>query len=156
MVEHDWSNVERTQVLIDYVYAKYENIWKESDEAIDEMLDDLYNFAMMKEKYLSMVESEKGKAKLMVSDEMVECVLAKYGKNWNLEDEVVDVILEDLHIKYEKGKEKVDDLQNRVEMLKGDLARAIKAKQAKHDKGKAKQAQHDLDALDLENRIKKL
>ncbi|GJW64715.1 hypothetical protein Tco_0116599 [Tanacetum coccineum] len=138
MAEQDWSKVERTQDLIDYVYAKYENSWKESDETTDEMLDDLYNFAMMKEKYLSMVESKKGKAKLIVSDEMVEYVLAKYGKNWNFEDEIVEVILEDLRIKY--GKE--------------------------HDKGKAKQAEHDLDdvdlnhvdldGLDLENRVKKL
>ncbi|GKE15074.1 hypothetical protein Tco_1422651, partial [Tanacetum coccineum] len=84
-------------------------------------------------KYLSMVESEKGKAKLMTSDEMVEYVLAKYGKKYNLEDEIDYVILEDLRIKYRKKR------------LEGDLARAIKAKQAKHDKGKAKQAEHDLD-----------
>ncbi|GJR05534.1 hypothetical protein Tco_0528518 [Tanacetum coccineum] len=88
---------------------------------------------IMKEKYLSMVESEKGKAKLMISDEMVEYVLAKYGKKYNLEDEIDYVILEDLRIKYRKKR------------LEGDLARAIKAKQAKHDKGKAKQAEHDLD-----------
>ncbi|GJZ70477.1 hypothetical protein Tco_0634027 [Tanacetum coccineum] len=81
MAEQDWSKVERTQDLVDYVYVKYGNTWKESDEATDEMIDDLYNFSMMKEKYLSMVESEKGKAKLMVTDEMVEYVLAKYGKN---------------------------------------------------------------------------
>nr|GEV96674.1 hypothetical protein [Tanacetum cinerariifolium] len=104
----------------DYVYAKYVNNWKESDEATDEMLGGLYNFDMMK-------ESEKGKAKLMVSNEMIE-----------------------------------------VERLEVDLAREIKAKQAEHDKGKAKhgngkakQEEHDLDdvdldALDLENRIKKL
>ncbi|GJY99462.1 hypothetical protein Tco_0516892 [Tanacetum coccineum] len=90
-----------------------------------------------------LVESEKGKAKLMVSEEMVEYVLAKYGKNWNIEDEIADVILEDLRIKYgkdDKGKGKVDDFQNIVERLEGDLARAIKgkAKQAEHDKGKAK------------------
>nr|GEV65395.1 peptidase C48, SUMO/sentrin/Ubl1 [Tanacetum cinerariifolium] len=44
----DWSKVERTHDLIDYVYAKYENSWKKSDEAIHEMLDDLYNFVMLK------------------------------------------------------------------------------------------------------------
>nr|GEW75846.1 hypothetical protein [Tanacetum cinerariifolium] len=37
-----------------------------------------------------------------------------------------------------KGKLEVDDLQNKVEKLKVDLARAIKAKQAEHDKGKGK------------------
>ncbi|GJZ38441.1 hypothetical protein Tco_0585004 [Tanacetum coccineum] len=104
-----------------------------------------------------MVESEKEKAKLMVSDEMIKYVLAKYGKNWNIEDEIVDVIPKDLRIKIGKGK--VDDLQYRVERLEGNLARAIKAE---NDKGKAKQAEHDLDdvdlvdALDLENIIKKL
>ncbi|GJR62904.1 hypothetical protein Tco_1505066 [Tanacetum coccineum] len=116
MAEQDWSKVERTQDLVEYVYDKYVNV-----PVTDEMLDDLYNFAMLKEKYLSMVESEKkaklmveskkGKAKLMVSDEMVEYVLAKYGKNWNLEDEMADVIPEDLRIKYrkdDKGKAKVD------------------------------------------------
>nr|GEV82463.1 hypothetical protein CTI12_AA596350 [Tanacetum cinerariifolium] len=126
ITEKDWSKVERTQDFVDYVYDKYGNI-----TVIDEMLDDMYNFAMMKEKCLSMVEyekgkgklmveSEKGKEKLMVSDKMVEYVLAK---------------------------------------LEGDLARA---KQAEPDKGKAKQTEHNLDdvdlvdALDLENRIKKL
>ncbi|GJU19614.1 hypothetical protein Tco_1152956 [Tanacetum coccineum] len=122
--EQDWSKVERTQDLVDYVYAKYGNSWKESDEATDEMLDDLYNFAMMK------------------------VCLTKYGKNLNFDDEIVDVILEDLRIKYgkdDKGKRKVDDLQNRVSKLEVDLAWAIKAKQVEHDKGKAKQAEHDLD-----------
>ncbi|GKC96581.1 hypothetical protein Tco_1162023 [Tanacetum coccineum] len=182
MAEQDWSKVERTQDLVEYVYDKYGNV-----PVTDEMLDDLYNFAMLKvpdtpnslngsakhpnslqfvskntpnglqicsiEKYLSMVESdkkaklmvesEKGKAKLMVSDEMVEYVLAK-----------VEI----------RGK--VDDLQNRISKLEVDLAWAIKAKQAEHDKGKAKQAEHDLDdvdlnhvdldGLDLENRVKKL
>ncbi|GJT20983.1 hypothetical protein Tco_0890920 [Tanacetum coccineum] len=96
-----------------------------------------------------MVEFEKGKAKLMVSDDMVKYVLAKYGKNWNVEDEITDVILEDLWIKYgkdDKGKGKVDDLQNIVERLEGDLARA---KQVEHDNGKAKQAEHDFDDVDL-------
>ncbi|GKD80915.1 hypothetical protein Tco_1347754 [Tanacetum coccineum] len=155
MAEQDWNKVERTQDLVEYVYDKYVNV-----SVTNEMLNDLYNFAMMKEKYLSMVESEKkaklmvesekGKAKLMVFDEMVEYVLAKYGKNWNLEDEMADVIPGDLRIKYRK------------ERLEGDLARAIKTKQIEHDKGKAKQAEHDLDnvdlvdALDLVNRIKKL
>nr|GEU44971.1 hypothetical protein [Tanacetum cinerariifolium] len=97
--EQDWSKVERTQDLVDYVYVKVlRKIWK--DKAVD--------------------------------DEMVEYVLAKYEKNWNFKDEIADVILEDLQIKYEKddkGKRNVDDLQNRVERIKVDLARAIKAKQ---------------------------
>ncbi|GKB87986.1 hypothetical protein Tco_0960258 [Tanacetum coccineum] len=43
MTEQDWSKVERTQDLVEYVYDKYENI-----PVTDEMLDDLYNFTMMK------------------------------------------------------------------------------------------------------------
>nr|GEX70013.1 hypothetical protein [Tanacetum cinerariifolium] len=92
-----------------------------------------------------MVDFKKGKAKLMVSDEMVEYVLAKYGKNWNFKDEIADVILEDLRIIWErlfyylqtafmddkgKGKGKVDNLQNRLSKIELDLA--------EHDKGKAK------------------
>ncbi|GJV63776.1 hypothetical protein Tco_1474604 [Tanacetum coccineum] len=58
-----------------------------------------------------MVESLKATVKdytkLMVTDEMVEYVLEKYRKNWNCEDEIADVILEDLWLKYEKyDKEK--------------------------------------------------
>ncbi|GJU39776.1 hypothetical protein Tco_1192733 [Tanacetum coccineum] len=39
----DWSKVERTQYLVDYVYDKYGNT-----TVIDEMLDNMYNFAMIK------------------------------------------------------------------------------------------------------------
>ncbi|GKF85620.1 hypothetical protein Tco_0253447, partial [Tanacetum coccineum] len=60
------------------------------------------------------VESEKATEniyrKLMVTKDMVEYVLEKYGKNWKVEDEIADVILEDLQIKYQKddkGKGKV-------------------------------------------------
>ncbi|GKB50744.1 hypothetical protein Tco_0901497 [Tanacetum coccineum] len=38
-----------------------------------------------------------------------------------------------------REKEKVHDIQNKLEKLEVDLARAIKAKQAEHDKGKGKQ-----------------
>ncbi|GKB39242.1 hypothetical protein Tco_0884184 [Tanacetum coccineum] len=61
--------------------------------------------------------------------------------------------------KDDKGKEKVHDLQNRVEKLELDFARAIKAKQAEHDNGKGKVHDLDdvdLDDLDLENIIKSL
>nr|GEX44892.1 hypothetical protein [Tanacetum cinerariifolium] len=90
---------------------------------------------------LSMVEYEKGKAKRMGSNKMVEYILAKKG---------------------DKGEGKVDDLQNKVERLKGDLARAEKgkAKLMVSEKGKAKVDALDdvdlVDTLDLENRIKKL
>ncbi|GKD57610.1 hypothetical protein Tco_1290997, partial [Tanacetum coccineum] len=120
----------------------------------DEMLEDLYKFAMIKEsdkeKTKLMVESEKGKAKLMVSDEMVEYVLAKYGKNRNIEDEIADVILEDLRIKYgkfgfnlakqaEHDLDDVDlvdalDLENKIKKLEKDFSRLLKAKKAKEAK----------------------
>nr|GEZ80371.1 hypothetical protein [Tanacetum cinerariifolium] len=64
-------------------------------------------------KFLSMVESSKATdkdyTKLLVIDEMVGYVLKKYRKNWNFKDEITDVILEDLLMKYgknDKGKEK--------------------------------------------------
>nr|GEU82505.1 hypothetical protein [Tanacetum cinerariifolium] len=112
--------------------------------------------SIMKEKYLSMVEfekgkaklnvsgelsiveSKKGKAKLMVSNEMVEYVLAKYGKNWNLKDEIVDVILEDLAIKAKQAKDDIDlvdandvDLENKIKNIEEDFSRMLKAKEAK-------------------------
>ncbi|GJV07431.1 hypothetical protein Tco_1345087 [Tanacetum coccineum] len=67
--EQDWSKVERTPDLVDYVYDKYGNV-----PVIDEMLDDLYNFAMMKKKFLSMVESEK------VTEKIYRKLLIRYGK----------------------------------------------------------------------------
>ncbi|GKC78705.1 hypothetical protein Tco_1129479 [Tanacetum coccineum] len=111
--EQDWSKVEWTPDLVDYVYDKYENI-----PVTDEMLDDLYNFAMMKEKFLSMVESKK-----------------------KFDDQIADVILEDLYIKYgkdDKGKGKV----------KGDLVRANQAEQAK-------QVGDDVDLLQPCKEVKK-
>ncbi|GKB15942.1 hypothetical protein Tco_0849865 [Tanacetum coccineum] len=150
MAEKDWTIVERTQDLVDYVYDKYRNV-----PVTDEMLDDLYNFAIMKEKYLSMVEfekkvessnaTEKIYRKLMVTDDMVEYVLEKYGKNWNIKDEIANVILEDLQIKYgkyDKEKGKVDDVE-------WDLARA---KQACDDVDLVDADDVNLvDALNLEN-----
>nr|GFA64605.1 hypothetical protein [Tanacetum cinerariifolium] len=108
--------------------------------------------SIMNEKFLSMVESYKEKAKLMN-------LRRERQRGWNL------VILEDLKNKYrkgDKGEGKVDDLQNKVERLKGDLARAEKgkAKLMVSEKGKAKVDALDdvdrVDTLDLENRIKKL
>ncbi|GKA22029.1 reverse transcriptase domain-containing protein [Tanacetum coccineum] len=76
---------------------------------------------------LSIVESEKGKAKLMVSDEMVDNVLAKLV--YYLQTAFID----------DKGKGKVDDLQNRAKHAEDNLDDV-----------------HLVDAFDLENRIKKL
>ncbi|GKE29786.1 hypothetical protein Tco_1445170, partial [Tanacetum coccineum] len=75
--EKDWSNVERTQDLVEYVYDKYGNT-----TITDEMLDDLYNFAMMKDDKgkvddlqnrlskleVDLAEHDKGKAKLAEHD----------------------------------------------------------------------------------------
>ncbi|GJS16180.1 hypothetical protein Tco_0410652 [Tanacetum coccineum] len=147
--EQDWSRVERTPDLIDYVYNKYGDV-----EVTDEMVEDLYDYDMMKNKFLSMVEAEK-KAKMMVesknvesekiyrklmaTDDMVEYVLEKYVKNWKVEDEIADVILEDLQIKYGKGDDvdlvdadDVDlfaslDLENRVKTFEEDFTRLLKA-----------------------------
>ncbi|GKC75042.1 hypothetical protein Tco_1125816, partial [Tanacetum coccineum] len=184
------------------------------DSWTDIILNDVYNTFYRDEEEETQVAKEsedmahsvmKGHSfytKLVVIDGMVDYVLEKYRNNWKCEDEITYVILEDLWLKYRKGKEaehdhlkvnkgdkgkgkeaehesfegdkgkgKVHDIQNRLEKLKVDLARAIKAKQAEHDKGKGKQLDDvdlddhdddldahddDLDALDLENRIKKL
>ncbi|GKB01111.1 hypothetical protein Tco_0829155 [Tanacetum coccineum] len=189
----DWGQVKFTKDIMEgYVMPKYgKTNWMEDDSWTDIILDDVYNkfyrdeeeetevakesediaLSVMKEKFLSMVEFEKATVKdykkLVVTDGMVDYVLEKYRNNWKCGDEIVDVILEDLWLKYgkgDKGKGKVHDIQNRLEKLEVDLARAIKAKQAEHDKGKGKQLDDDdldahdddLDALDLENRIKKL
>ncbi|GJX13790.1 hypothetical protein Tco_0205548 [Tanacetum coccineum] len=48
MTEQDWSKVELIKDMRDYVYAKYGKNWKEGDEVSDELLDDLYNYAMLK------------------------------------------------------------------------------------------------------------
>nr|GEV07035.1 hypothetical protein [Tanacetum cinerariifolium] len=141
MAKKDWTIVERTQDLVDSVYDKYRNV-----PVTDEMLDDLYNFAMMKEKYFSMVESkkkvessnaiEKIYRKLMVTNDMVEYVLEKYGKNWNIKDEIADVIWEDMDL--DKAKQVGDDVglvdasdvdlvdaldhKNKVKKLEGDFS----------------------------------
>ncbi|GJW06069.1 hypothetical protein Tco_1568492 [Tanacetum coccineum] len=97
--EQDWSKVERTKDLADYVYAKYGNSWKESDEVTDEMLDDLYNYAMLK--VLMVVPNTPNGLHLI-------CYVKKY-LSMNFKDEIADVILEDLWMKYgkdDKGKEK--------------------------------------------------
>ncbi|GKD41853.1 hypothetical protein Tco_1266498 [Tanacetum coccineum] len=95
--EQDLSKVERTQDLVDYVYAK---------------------------EYLSMVESEKGKAKMMVSDEMVEYVLAKLrlwhdkGKTKQEEHDLDDVDIDHVDL---NGLA----LENRVKKLEDDFSRML-------------------------------
>ncbi|GKD99698.1 hypothetical protein Tco_1387682, partial [Tanacetum coccineum] len=92
---------------------------------------------------------EKIYRKLMVTDDMVEYVLKKYGKKWKVEDEITDVIL-DLQIKYGK----YDKENGKVDDVEWDLARA---KQASDDVDLVDADDVDLvDALDLENRVKKL
>nr|GEU64241.1 hypothetical protein [Tanacetum cinerariifolium] len=122
----------------------------------------------------------KDYTKLVVTDGIVDYVLEKYRNNWNCDDEIAYFILEDLWLKYgkcDKGKEKeaeyyhlkvnkddkrkgkVHVIQTIVEKLEVDLAMAIKAKQAEHDKGKQLDdvdLDDDLDSLDLENIIKTL
>ncbi|GJV94925.1 ribonuclease H-like domain-containing protein [Tanacetum coccineum] len=90
------------------------------------------------------------KRKLMVTDDMVDYVLEKYGKNWKFNDQIADVILEDLHIKYgkyDKGKGKFE----------GDLARANQEEQAGDDVDlvDADDVDH-FENLDLQNKVTKL
>ncbi|GKA55314.1 hypothetical protein Tco_0754263 [Tanacetum coccineum] len=187
-------------IMEGYVMPKYgKTNWMEDDSWTDIILDDVYNkfyrdeeeetevakesediaLSVMKEKFLSMVEFEKATVKdykkLVVTDGMVDYVLEKYRNNWKCEDE----ILEDLWLKYGKGKEAEHD---HLKVNKGDKGKGKEAEhesfegdkrkgKAKHDKGTGKQLDDvdlddhnddldahddDLDALDLENRIKKL
>ena len=60
------------------------------------------------EQFLAMVEeSEKAEVRdytnLVVTDSMLEYVYEKYGSNWTYTDEIANVILEDLWLKYRKG-----------------------------------------------------
>nr|GEV13443.1 hypothetical protein [Tanacetum cinerariifolium] len=153
-----------------YVMPKhgYKNLLKD-DSWIDIIMDDVYDTFYKdkeEEKFLAMVESEKARVKdyrkLVVTDEMIDYVLEKYGNKWKSKDEIAYFILEDLWLnygKYDKGKEKLvedngkgkmHEIQNRVGSVEVDLASAIKAKQVDdYD-------DDDLDSLDLANRIKKL
>ena len=47
MVNKDWSKLKYTEDMVDYMYEKYKNTWKPGDDVTDEMLDDLWNYAMV-------------------------------------------------------------------------------------------------------------
>jgi hypothetical protein len=55
----------------------------------------------------TMADSSKKRdfGKLKVSDDMIDYVIATYGNKWDIEDEIVDLILEELWKKY--GNKKV-------------------------------------------------
>ncbi|GJW33028.1 hypothetical protein Tco_0053060 [Tanacetum coccineum] len=174
------------EIMNGYVMPKYgnKNLFKD-DSWIDIIMDDVYHtfyrdeeeeikvakasedmkLSIMKEKFLAMVESEKARVKdytkLVVTDGMVDYVLEKYGNKWKSKDEIAYVILEDLWLKYgkdDKGKRKLVEDNG-----KGNEVKHHHLKVNKYDKGKrqlvednGKVDDHDLDTLDLENRIKKL
>ena len=48
MTNKDWSKVKLTEDMADYIYEKYKNNWKVGDNMSAEMLDDLWNYAMVK------------------------------------------------------------------------------------------------------------
>ncbi|GJR92070.1 hypothetical protein Tco_0216081 [Tanacetum coccineum] len=94
--------------------------------------------------------------KVKITDEVMEYVIPKYGKtNWLLNDSYSLIILEDIYnIFYKdeaeltKGEGKMDDLVDALEKGKSKLMVSRKG---------TKKASVDLfDALDLQNRIKKL
>ncbi|GJT05591.1 hypothetical protein Tco_0840053 [Tanacetum coccineum] len=163
-----------------YVMLKYGKMnWMEDYSWIDIIVDDIYDTFYKDEEeeakvakasedmklsiMKAMVESEnaivKDYTKLVVTDRMIDYVLEKYRNTWKCEDEISSVILEDLWLKYGKGKGaephhlkgkgKVDDhddddlnsldLANRIKKLEEDFGRLLKAKKAKEDK-KAKKA----------------
>nr|GEX93411.1 hypothetical protein [Tanacetum cinerariifolium] len=111
------------------------------------------------EKYLSMVESSK--ATMNFDDEIADVIFkdswTKYGKDdKGKKIEAEHYQLNEKVNKDDKGKGKMNDLQNKVEKLEVDFAREIKGKQAERDKGKGKHPDLDDVDLNLENKIKKL
>ncbi|GKB39463.1 hypothetical protein Tco_0884405 [Tanacetum coccineum] len=151
----DWGQVKITKDIMKwYVIPKYGKMnWMKDDSWTDIILDDVYNTFYRDEEEETEVAKE--------SEDMALSVMkGDKGKGNEAEHD---------HFKVNKGK--VHNIQNRLKKLKVDLARAIKAKQVEHDKGKGTQLDDvdlddhddyldahddDLDALDLENRIKKL
>ncbi|GKB19404.1 hypothetical protein Tco_0853327 [Tanacetum coccineum] len=113
--------------------------------------------------------------KVKITDEVMEYVIPKYGKtNWLLNDSYSHIILEDIYntfykdeaelTKDDKGNRKVDDkgkgkIDDKGKEKMDDLVDALekgKSKLIVFEKG-TKKASFDLvDALDLQNRIKKL
>nr|GEW00186.1 hypothetical protein [Tanacetum cinerariifolium] len=172
----DWGKVIATNEIMDGDEEEEAKVAKASEDM---------KLSIMKEKFLTMVESKNARVKdytkLVVTDGMVDYVLEKYGNKWKSEDGIAYVILEDLWLKYRKydkgngkgkgklvednkkgkeaehqhlkvnkddnGKRKVHDIQNRVGSVEVELARAINVKWVDD---------HDLDTLDLENKIKNL
>ncbi|GJW99055.1 hypothetical protein Tco_0180863 [Tanacetum coccineum] len=123
MKEIDWEKVKITVKVIEYVIPKYGKCnWMENNSWSQITLEDIYN-KFYKDKAEADEEAELAKeksenaivknyTKLVVTDGMIDYVLEKYGNKWNCEDEIAEVILEDLWIKYtkdDKRKGKVDD-----------------------------------------------
>ncbi|GKC49086.1 hypothetical protein Tco_1071831 [Tanacetum coccineum] len=127
----DYTKLVVTDGMVDYVLEKYENKWKSEDEIAYVILEDLW---------LKYGKDDKGKGKL-VEDNGKGKEAEHHHLKVNKDDKGKGKLVED------NGKGKVHDIQNRVGSVEVDLARAIKAKQVDD---------HDLDTLDLENRIKKL
>nr|GEY61297.1 retrovirus-related Pol polyprotein from transposon TNT 1-94 [Tanacetum cinerariifolium] len=136
-----WDKVKITDEVIEYVMPKYgKTNWMKDNSWSEIILNSIYNTFYKDEAH-----------------EDKENRLQKKGKGKEAEHDHLKVNKDDKG----NGNEKLHDLQNIVEKLEVYLVRALKAKQAEHDKGKAKQAEHDLDdvhldALDLENRVKRL
>ncbi|GKD44596.1 hypothetical protein Tco_1269241 [Tanacetum coccineum] len=132
-----------TDIIWDDVYDTFYRDKEAKTEVAKESKD--MAISIMKEKFLSMVESEnatvKNYTKLVVTDGVVDYVLKKYENKWKCEDEIAYVILEDLWLKYGKddkgtGNEAEHDhlKVNKDDKGKGKLV---------DDKRKVKEAEHD-------------
>ncbi|GKC63522.1 hypothetical protein Tco_1096120 [Tanacetum coccineum] len=119
-------------IIVDDVFSTFYGDEEEETEVAKESED--MALSIMKEKILAMVELEKAtKCEDEISSVILEDLLLKYGKG----DKGKRKEAEHDHLKVNKdnkGKEKVHDIQNRLEKLEVDLARAIKAKKAKKSK----------------------
>ncbi|GJT68945.1 hypothetical protein Tco_1028231 [Tanacetum coccineum] len=113
--------------------------------------------------------------KVKITDEVMEYVILKYGKtNWLLNDLYSQIILEDIYntfykdeaelAKDDKGNKKVDDkgkgkIDDKGKGKIDDLVDALekgKSKLMVYGKGTKKASVDLVDALDLQNKIKKL
>ncbi|GKA12158.1 hypothetical protein Tco_0691704 [Tanacetum coccineum] len=134
-------------------------------------LADLFTKALPKER-LNTKMKEIDWAKVKITDEVMEYVIPKCGKtNWFLNDSYIQIILEDIYNTFykdeaelakgegkmdDKGKGKMDNkgkgkIDNQVDAIEKG-----KSKLMVSEKGTKKASVDLVDALDLQNRIKKL
>nr|GEV76129.1 hypothetical protein [Tanacetum cinerariifolium] len=148
----DYTKLVVTDGMVDYVLEKYGNDWKCEAEISSVILGDLWL------KYEKV--SDKGKGKEAYHDHLkvkgkdaehdhFKVNKADKGKGKKVEHDYLKVNKDD------KGKGKVHAIQNRLEKLEVDLARAIKAKQEAKKSKNAKEVKLEKEAKKAKLEAKK-